>query len=644
MSSGSTSSRPNAARNSAVFGLKFLFSAGNPASGSELAKIFLICAAVAVVVALPSLINGFVYDDVWIVERNEVVHDIDISALISSPFWPEDRGGVMWRPLALAGYALQWAVGGGAPLAFHIGCVLLYGLVAGVSGLAFSRMFNPGVGILAGILFAVHPAHVEVTATAVGQAELWAALGYVGALLFAWERSGSTNTRNRLGFLLAVLAFLVIGLGGKEQPITFPAGAIVLWWLRARSDGTSIFSIAWREWVVPAASCLVIFAYLWLRATFGGGVTAAGGIATGLDSESVLQRFVVMLPVSTIWLRVLFAPLALSADYSPQHLVPEVLFGLKHAAAILLWLGFFSLTLLVRDKQRSLFVGVMLFAITISVASNIVVPLEVLMAERLLFLPSLGWSLAVAGVLQAAYWGIPEQGRRRTLAIAVGIVIVLFAGRSIQRATIWRSNDVFFAKLVEDAPDSFRSHWALGHFAFERGDSVAGERELQTAVRLNPEHPQLLEDFGRIYASTGHYEPAIPLLSHAVEIDSTRLSAALPLALALTRSGRSTDALMVLDKLSILHGETRGIALVRGEVLVREGEFDAAVRVFVGLIDREPSVWSIRQMAAEAALQAGQCDVALAQADTAMNLAPEAEIAAIAAFRGTVANGNISCK
>jgi Flp pilus assembly protein TadD len=216
--------------------------------------------------------------------------------------------------------------------------------------------------------------------------------------------------------------------------------------------------------------------------------------------------------------------------------------------------------------------------------------------------------------------------------------------RSLHRATVWRNNDVFFARLIEDAPDSFRSHWATGHFAFERGDSVVGERELQTAVRLNPEHPQLLEDFGLLYAATGHYEPAIPLLSHAVEIDSTRLSSALPLALALARTRRSVDALMVLDKMSILHGETRGITLVRGEVLVRAGDFETAVDVLVGLIEREPHVWSIRQMAAEAALLAGLCNVALAQVDTALTLAPEAEKALVEAFRSTVANGNIHCK
>jgi Flp pilus assembly protein TadD len=265
------------------------------------------------------------------------------------------------------------------------------------------------------------------------------------------------------------------------------------------------------------------------------------------------------------------------------------------------------------------------------------------MAERLLFLPSLGWALAVAGVLRAAFFRIAETERRRALSIVIGVVLVLFAARSLQRATVWRNNDVFFANLVEDAPDSFRSHWAMGHFAFERGDSAAGETELRTAVQLNPDHPQLLEDFGRLYAATGNYLPAIPLLDRAVAIDSTRLSSALPLVLALARSGRNSHALVVLDKMSILHGETRGITLVRGEILVRAGDFETAVGVLLGLIEREPNVWSIRQMAAEAALQAGLCDVAMAQADTALTLAPEAEKAPVEAFRSTVANGNNNC-
>jgi tetratricopeptide (TPR) repeat protein len=327
-----------------------------------------------------------------------------------------------------------------------------------------------------------------------------------------------------------------------------------------------------------------------------------------------------------------------------MHIVPESSFGASHALALLLWVCLFALAYLVRDRLRALFVGVVLFVITISVVSNIAVPLEVLMAERLLLLPSLGWALAVGACVQFAHESLTQPTRQKALLVAFGIVLVLLAGRSMDRASVWRDNETFFAHLIEDAPNSFRSHWVTGHFAFERGDSAMGEREMQIAVRLNPEHPQLLEDFGRLYAATGRYQPAIPLLSHAVAIDSSRLSSALPLALALARLGRTQESLDALDTMVRLHGETRGILLVKGEVLMRGRQFEEAVEALMNLIQKEPRVWSVRLMAAEAAYEAGRCDFALAQADTALNLAPESEKASVMAFRSRVANGNANCK
>jgi len=608
------------------------------------ASVFVASAAAGILVALPSLQNGFVYDDVWIIERNEVVHNLDVGELLSSTFWPEDRGNVMWRPVALTAFAVQWALGDGSPFVFHLGSVVLYAILAGLAGFVCSRLFGSALGLLAGLLFAAHPVHVEVSANIVGQAELWSAVGYLGALLAVWELTGTASPRRRLVLLLAVLASLMLGLGGKEQPVTLPAAMLVLWWLRARHDGIPIHDVARREWPALALSSVVIGAFLWLRAEFGGGLAAAGGIATGLDPDSALNRTVVMLPVTLDWLRVLFLPVALSADYSPQHIVPETSFGVNHVIALLVWLSILTFAYLLRDRLRALFVGVLLFLITISVVSNVVVPLEVLMAERLMLLPSFGWALAVAACLWFAYERTVHPVRRRAMLGALCVVLLLLAGRSIGRGGIWRSNDRFFAALAEDAPNSFRSHWAAGHFAFERGDSALGERELLTAVQLNSEHPQLLEDFGRLYASTGRYEPAIPLLSHAVAVDSTRLSSALPLALALARLGRAQEALTVVDNMTTLHGETRGILLVRGEVLMRDRRFAEAVEALMGLVRREPDMWSVRLMVAEAAFEAGECELALAQADTALNLAPESEKASVREFRARVANGNANCK
>jgi tetratricopeptide (TPR) repeat protein len=614
-------------------------------SSAELRNAAIIAVGAALIVALPSIVNGFAYDDQWIIVQNETVHSFRLGELLRSPFWPEDRGAAMWRPLALVLFAAQWAVGGGSPLVFHLVTIALYVAVAGLVALLASRLFGGTVGIVAGLLFAVHPLHVEVSANVVGQAELLGAFGYLVALLAAWERTEAETPRTRRLLLAVVLLGVAFGLGGKEHVVTFPAALALLWWLRTQEDKWSLDQLARREWAALAGGIVIIAIFALMRAGLTRGFGWAGGIATGLDPSSPLQRALVMLPVSLEWLRLLFVPIRLSADYSPQHLVPQPAFGADHMLALTVWAAVIGLLWLRRDRWPTLFAGLVLFLLTISVVSNVVFPMEVLVAERLLFFPSVGWAWVVAGGVGLVLRRYPAASTQRGVWIMVGGAALLLGARSAERATVWRDNDVFFDQLLEDAPNSFRSHWAVGWTALQNGDSALGERELLTAVRLNPEHPQLLEDVGRHFAAIGRYRDAIPLLDRALAIDSSRLSSGFPLALSLARSGRAREGLQVLEAMSTVHGQPAGFGLVvRGEVKMFAGEYTAALSDFATFNRANPAVWGVRLMAAEAAAHAGSCEVALAQADTALELAPEAEAEAIRVLRNRVANGNAPCK
>jgi Flp pilus assembly protein TadD len=409
-------------------------------------------------------------------------------------------------------------------------------------------------------------------------------------------------------------------LGAKEHVVTIPAVLLVVWWWRGTSDGEGLTTVARREWPVLIASTAAIVVYLALRARFAHSVMAAGPPGPGLDHTSMFDRAVIMLPVSLEWLRLLFLPLQLSADYSPQHLVADRSFGLMHTAAAMTWLAVAVATWRRRDRWPAAFVGVAMFAATISVVSNVVVPLEVLLAERLLFLPSVGWALAIGGFFGAARFR-DASVRRHITIVATATVVLAFAARSVGRAGVWRTNEVFFNQLLHDAPDSFRAHWAVGGVAFERGDSAIGEREMLTAVGLYPNNAELLRELGMLYASTDRYQPAIPLLERAVAIDSTAVSTALSLALALGRTERYPDALAVLDAVTRLHGETDATLVVRGDVLSQSGDAAGALAQFEELIRRAPDAWRFRILAAQASARAGRCDVARAQVDTARQVA-----------------------
>jgi hypothetical protein len=596
----------------------------------------------ALALAVPSLANGFTYDDAWLIERNPIVHAPGGALeLLKATFWPPTDGrGVLWRPVTLAGFALQWAAGGGSPAVFHLTTAVLGAVVAGLAAAVTGSLFGSVVALVAGLLFAVHPVHVEVTATAVGQAELIAAGCYVGVVWAAWrasERAGRPPAR----WLALAALFTALGLGAKEHVITAPAAILLVWWWRCGRDARAPREVARAQAPLLLAVLVMALGYLIARRAVLGAAAEAGGVATGLDPHSALQRATVMLPLSLRWLELLFFPLRLSADYSPRHVIPDPTFGPVHAAAIATWVLVAAAAWRARRVAPAVAFGAGLFAVTVCIVSNVPVPLEVLLAERLLYLPSLGWAMAVGGVVHAA---TRRPAATRPAAAAFALAAVLLAVRSALRVPVWRSNASLFAQMAREAPDSYRAHWWLGARAFAAGDSIAGERELRAAIRLNPDHPQPLEDLGWVYAASGRYAPAIPLLDGAVQLDSNRVGTALLLASALSRVGRPGDATRVLDAMERLHGGGPALQVVRADVLRRAGEFAKALAAAQRGVALDSLNWRLRLLAAETAWLAGECRQAEDLLAGARRVGGDAARGPADSLRERIANRKPPCK
>jgi hypothetical protein len=131
---------------------------------------------VACVVYCVTLGGAFVYDDVAVVQGD---------ARLSSPglwsrYWTRDYwdGGVdnLYRPLVSQSYAFQRWLVGDRPWTFHLVNVILHAFVSVLVFQLAVLLFSRRVGLIAGVLFAVHPIHSEVVAGLVGRAELCCAL------------------------------------------------------------------------------------------------------------------------------------------------------------------------------------------------------------------------------------------------------------------------------------------------------------------------------------------------------------------------------------------------------------------------------------------------------------------------------------
>ena len=67
------------------------------------------------VVYLGALGNHFAQDDNQIIAFNALVHHVSgLWRAFAESYWPADVGGGPYRPLAIASYAIDWSLSGGA--------------------------------------------------------------------------------------------------------------------------------------------------------------------------------------------------------------------------------------------------------------------------------------------------------------------------------------------------------------------------------------------------------------------------------------------------------------------------------------------------------------------------------------------------
>jgi tetratricopeptide (TPR) repeat protein len=512
-------------------------------------RALLLIALLALAASAPSLLNGFAYDDYFIIVRNNRVHELARWAdWIRTSYWPT-REASLYRPLTTTLFALQWVVGHGSPLIFHCLNVVLY--MAGSVAFAWlaSLLLPPAAALISAALFAVHPAHVEAVGNVVGQSELSAGLAVLvaTAIYIRARRAGRLSVRTTIGIGALFLAGALL----KEHAIILPAILVVAECTVLRSAG------AWRARtrqlaplyaLLAAVAALVLGVRYAVLHTLGGDVPHPSVLGLGAAG-----RAFVMLGVLPDLARLLVWPAKLYADYSPAQIRVSPTPDPTQINGMLVALG--TLVLLAIAWRRS---AVATFGLLVAggawlPTSNLFFASGILLSERTLYLPTAGVLLAI-GVCVAWIDGrLPARAPARlALGGALGVVLILGCAKSDDRQRSWRSRDEVFWVMRRDEPLSFRAHYAWGGLLFERGQLRDGEREWRMALRIFPNYHMIYTEFGNVYRDHGLCNAAIPMYERSLELKGQLFPnraglVACQLGLAQFRAARVTARLGIAD-------------------------------------------------------------------------------------------------
>jgi protein O-mannosyl-transferase len=474
--------------------------------------------------SLAGLGNGFALDDVPIVEENARIHSLRAPwTLLTSAYWQLPPHDTLWRPWALPAFAVQWAIGGGAPMIFHAVNIALYAAVS-LAVLFLARTLLPAPGALvAASVFAVHPVHVEAVANVVGQLELWS----TGAVVLACAIYARLRASGRFSAVGAVtlLALLALGLGMKESAVVLP-GLFLALELTVLRDAPRLSGADARRWRLTGIGlCSLIAIWLILRHDILGGLigehphVAFRGMDTG-------ARLLVMLGLVPELARLLLWPARLASDYSPAMVPLHAAPTTAHLPGLLVLAGGAAALVVAWRRQRWVpALALLWIPVSLGLVLNIVAPTGVLIAERTLFLATVGIAL-LAGALATALLGrvtFAAAPARTALTMSLAGLFVVAAAQSSSRQSVWFSNETLTASLILEAPQNFRGYYWLGDALFRDGQLHDAEQAMWRAMELWPAHDGPPLALALRYHERGLCVPAIPLYERVIELEPQKV-------------------------------------------------------------------------------------------------------------------------
>ncbi len=442
-----------------------------------------VSAIVAIAVYAITLHGSLVLDDLLITSDPRYTHPSLWWQFWTRAYIP-DAIDNLYRPLTCMTLAIQYWIHGFVLWPYHLVNILLHaGAAAAVAELG-RRLFGTRAAWIAGLLFAVHPIHVEVVAGVILRHESLCAIGmFSGACLFLRPMTGKR--------VLAIIGCFLLALLTKEQGVLFPVLLALLLPVRNRilgtlpstSDNPSIDRKHLR--LLFVALCWLLAGYLIYRESilrFWWPRQFMEWRVNPLVRSVGADRWLVPAVLLGRYLALMVAPVHLSVDYGSyiigwkvDYHQPYVYIGLVSAALAALLLIH---ALRRRDWARSFLL--MGLGLTYGMISNIATLIGTIFGERLFYLPS-----AFLLLLLARY--VAQVRPRHLVSALVVIAAALGAVRTVTYAALWNHPEQLLLANIRQEPRSLSLYMLTANFYIRHHDNAAAQRIAHQGIEAMPD-------------------------------------------------------------------------------------------------------------------------------------------------------------
>ncbi len=530
--------------------------------------------------------HEYVLDDLYVIQVNEFVQQgiEGIPEILTRPHW---YAGMHYRPIPAISFALEHEIfQSNANIAHGINAVLY--AVSCALLLVFFLGIKIGLfpALLATLLFTVHPVHTEVVANVKGRDELLAFLFLLGTLI---SLMGHTKQQSAASVvsprrILIALLFFSLSLLCKESAVSFLAVVPISLYFFTDLKWKRILGIT--GWFVAITAVYIVSTAGFMGSL--GEYTSNNSVVNNalLATESRLDQLATALSFIPVYIRLLIFPHPLVHDYGFNE-IPVVSFASARVwFSILLLVALVGLAIPGIRRKSPASWAVLFSIIAISPSSNIAMLIGATMAERFLFIPSVGFCLILAWFAVKAIEMWP--GKKMLVHGALGLVVVLFSVKTVARNTDWRDNLTLFSRDIQHAPNNASMHAALGNMLIiesqkvydqqRRENMLSRAREaLQKAVRIYPEYFYAHGNLGSAFKMIGKPDSAITHFLRSFELNPEDGVALMNIADIYMRQEKLDSAVVYFRKVLHIDPENANARVRMADCLALSGAYEKAL-------------------------------------------------------------------
>jgi len=531
-----------------------------------------------------TLVNGFVSDDHQQIEGNPYAHSLlYVGKIFTTTVWSfqghEGRTNY-YRPLMTFGYVLSDKLFQNYPFGFHLVNLFLHCLVVCLVFRLSQRFFaDERIAFTAALLFAFHPIHSEAVAWIAAVTELQLAVFFLLAFLL-YLRLGEPGPQ-RLTYVLTWASFL-LALLAKEQAVTLPILATLYEHLyRQDRSQTKLVTKIKRYggfWVLAGA-------YLLFR------VVVLAGFAPVVQRPELKPAELVLSALALVagYAAKLFWPHPLAAFYLFQK--TSSLWEPSAVAAVVVVTIFIALFAALWKHARSYSFWLLWMVMTLAPVLNVRWMAASAFAERYLYLPSVGFSILLAG---GAVWLWQAARHLRMFRAAAWSAAIILLGASavtiVQRNRQWHDDETLIARDLAIQPHASYLRANIGAIEWSRHHKLQAIEQWKLALTDKPDNVIALCNLGMAMVDQRNWQEAEGYLKKAIAL---RPSFASPhiywgdLYVEQGQFGRAETEYRRAVQISPLNTEARNRL---GRFYQKQGQKSAAEEQFRASADAQPTV------------------------------------------------------